>query len=104
MLLMRLFLSAGEPSGDLHGANLIHALRQRQPNLEIHGFGGEKMAAAGCRLAFPLCEMALVGLFRVLANVPEFWRILGLADRVFEQQRPDVLVLIDFPGFHWWLA
>ncbi len=101
---MRLFISAGEPSGDLHGANLIHALRQRQPDLEIHGFGGEKMAAAGCRLAFPLCEMALVGLFRVLANVPKFWRILGLADRVFEQQRPDVLVLIDFPGFHWWLA
>jgi lipid-A-disaccharide synthase len=101
---MRLFLSAGEPSGDLHGANLIHALRQRQPNLEIHGFGGERMAAAGCRLAFPLCELALVGLFRVLANVPQFCRILGLADRVFVEQRPDALVLIDFPGFHWWLA
>ncbi len=101
---MRLFISAGEPSGDLHGANLIHALRQRQPGLEIHGFGGERMAAAGCRLAFPLCEMALVGIFRVLANVPKFWRILGLADRVFQEQRPDALVLIDFPGFHWWLA
>lgn len=101
---MRLFISAGEPSGDLHGANLIQALRQRQPGLEIHGFGGERMAAAGCRLAFPLCEMALVGLFRVLVNVPKFWRILGLADRVFQEQRPDALVLIDFPGFHWWLA
>jgi lipid-A-disaccharide synthase len=99
-----LFISAGEPSGDLHGANLIHALRQRQPGLEIHGFGGERMATAGCRLAFPLCEMALVGLFRVLANVPKFWRILGLADRVFQEHRPDALVLIDFPGFHWWLA
>ncbi|HTU16538.1 MAG TPA: hypothetical protein VMG10_00620, partial [Gemmataceae bacterium] len=40
MLLMRLFVSAGEPSGDLHGANLIHALRKREPGLEIHGFGG----------------------------------------------------------------
>jgi lipid-A-disaccharide synthase len=101
---MRLFISAGEPSGDLHGANLIHALRQREPSVEIHGFGGERMAAAGCRLAYPLCEMALVGLFRVLANVPKFWRILGLADRVFQEHRPDALVLIDFPGFHWWLA
>ncbi len=101
---MRLFISAGEPSGDLHGANLIRALRQRQPGLEIHGFGGERMVAAGCRLAYPLCEMALVGLFRVLANVPKFWRILSLADRVFQEQRPDALVLIDFPGFHWWLA
>jgi lipid-A-disaccharide synthase len=101
---MRLFISAGEPSGDLHGANLIHALRKREPSLEIHGFGGERMAAAGCQLAYPLCEMALVGLFRVLANVPKFRRILGLADRVFQEHRPDALVLIDFPGFHWWLA
>ncbi|HTU94180.1 MAG TPA: lipid-A-disaccharide synthase [Gemmataceae bacterium] len=101
---MRLFVSAGEPSGDLHGANLIHALRQREPGLEIHGFGGERMAAAGCNLAFPLCDMALVGIFRVLVNVPKFWHILGLADRVFREKRPDALVLIDFPGFHWWLA
>lgn len=101
---MRLFVSAGEPSGDLHGANLINALRQREPRLEFHGFGGERMAAAGCRLAYPLCDMALVGIFRVLANVPKFWRILDLADRVFQEQRPDALVLIDFPGFHWWLA
>jgi lipid-A-disaccharide synthase len=48
--------------------------------------------------------MALVGLFRVLANVPKFRRILDLADCVFQEHRPDALVLIDFPGFHWWLA
>jgi lipid-A-disaccharide synthase len=101
---MRLFISAGEPSGDLHGANLIHALRRREPGLEVHGFGGDRMAAAGCQIAFPLCELAFVGLFRVLANVPKFWRILGLAERVFRTQRPDALVLIDYPGFHWWLA
>jgi lipid-A-disaccharide synthase len=104
MLLMRLFVSAGEPSGDLHGANLIRALRRRQPGLEILGFGGERMAAAGCRLAYPLCDLALVGLFRVLINVPHFWRILQRADRLFRERRPDAVVLIDFPGFHWWLA
>ncbi len=101
---MRLFVSAGEPSGDLHGANLIHALRQREPSLEIHGFGGERMAAAGGRLLYPLCDLAVVGLAPVLANLPRFWRLLGEADRFFEQQRPDALVLIDYPGFHWWLA
>ncbi len=101
---MRLFVSAGEPSGDLHGANLIHALRRREPGLEVHGFGGERMAAAGCRLLYPLCDLALVGLYRVLVNVPRFWGILGQADRFFEEQRPDALVLIDYPGFHWWLA
>ena len=101
---MRLFISAGEPSGDLHGANLIHALRQREPCLEIHGFGGERMGSAGCRIVYPLCDMALVALFRVLVNVPKFWRILGMADRIFREQRPDAVVLIDFPGFNWWVA
>jgi lipid-A-disaccharide synthase len=101
---MRLFVSAGEPSGDLHGANLIHALRLRQPDLTIDGFGGERMAAAGCRLLYPLCDLALVGIFRVLANLPRFVRFLDMADCVFEEQRPDAVVLIDYPGFHWWLA
>jgi len=101
---MRLFVSAGEPSGDLHGANLIHALRRRESGAEIHGFGGERMSAAGCRLVYPLCDLAVVGLAPVIANVPRFWRILGMAERFFQEQRPDALVLIDYPGFHWWLA
>jgi lipid-A-disaccharide synthase len=101
---MRLFVSAGEPSGDLHGANLIHALRRRESGLELHGFGGERMTAAGCHLLYPLCDLAVVGLAPVIANVPRFWRILGMADRFFQEQRPDALVLIDYPGFHWWLA
>jgi lipid-A-disaccharide synthase len=101
---MRLFVSAGEPSGDLHGANLIASLRRQQPGLQFNGFGGERMAAAGCSLLYPLCDLALVGLVRVLVNVPRFRGILKLADRFFSEQRPDALVLIDYPGFHWWLA
>ena len=101
---MRLFISAGEPSGDLHGANLIQSLRRRRPGVEVHGFGGDRMAAAGCHLLFPLCDLALVGCFRVLASVPRFYGILGQADRFFHEHRPDAVVLIDYPGFHWWLA
>ncbi|HEY7152699.1 MAG TPA: lipid-A-disaccharide synthase [Gemmataceae bacterium] len=101
---MRLFVSAGEPSGDLHGANLLQAIRRRQPGAEVHGFGGERMAAAGCRLLYPLCDLAVVGIAPVLANLPRFWHLLGMADRFFQEQRPDALVLIDYPGFHWWLA
>ncbi|HEY7426743.1 MAG TPA: lipid-A-disaccharide synthase [Gemmataceae bacterium] len=101
---MHLFVSAGEPSGDLHGTNLLHALRRREPGVEIHGFGGERMAAAGCHLLYPLCDLAVVGVAPVLANLPRFWHLLGMADRFFQEQRPDALVLIDYPGFHWWLA
>jgi lipid-A-disaccharide synthase len=101
---MRLFVSAGEPSGDLHGANLIRAIQHQQPGIEYHGFGGERMAAAGCRLVYPLCDMAVVGFVRVLGSVPRFASILRRADRCFTEQGPDAVVLIDFPGFHWWLA
>jgi lipid-A-disaccharide synthase len=101
---MRLFVSAGEPSGDLHGANLIRSLRQQRPDLDVLGFGGERMAATGCRLLYPLCDLALVGFVPVLANLPQFYRTLGLAWQAFRQQRPDAVVLIDYPGFHWWLA
>jgi lipid-A-disaccharide synthase len=101
---MRVFISAGEPSGDLHGANLTRALKQIQPDVEVIGFGGERMAAAGCRVIYPLCDLAVVGLIPVLASVPTFARIIGLARETFRQHRPDVLVMIDYPGFHWWLA
>jgi lipid-A-disaccharide synthase len=101
---MRVFVSAGEPSGDLHGANLIEALRQARPDLEFSGMGGERMAAAGCSLIYPLVDMAVIGVFRVLASVPRFARIHKLAARHFRDQPPDVVVLIDFPGFHWHIA
>jgi lipid-A-disaccharide synthase len=101
---MRLFISAGEPSGDLHGANLIRSLRAQQPDLELAGFGGERMVAAGCPLIYPLCDLALVGILPVLGKVPEFYRILGLARDHFRTHRPDAVVLIDYPGFHWWVA
>jgi lipid-A-disaccharide synthase len=101
---MRLFVSAGEPSGDLHAANLIRAVRDRQPGVEFHGFGGDLTAAAGGRLLFPLCDLAVVGFVRVLGSLPRFARVLRLADRFFAEHRPDAVVLIDFPGFHWWLA
>jgi lipid-A-disaccharide synthase len=101
---MRLFLSAGEPSGDLHGANLIRCLRERVPDLDVVGFGGELMAKAGCRLVYPLCDLAVVGLWPVLTSVPTFARILEMARQSFLAEPPDALVMIDYPGFHWWLA
>jgi lipid-A-disaccharide synthase len=102
--MLRIFLSAGEPSGDLHGSNLVTALRQAHPGVCCAGFGGERMAAAGCELLYPLCRLAVMGFSRVFANAASFVRLLRQADRSFHEQRPDAVVLIDFPGFHWWLA
>jgi lipid-A-disaccharide synthase len=101
---MRIFISAGEPSGDLHGANLVRALQRLRPDVECVGFGGERMEAAGCRLLYPLCRLAVMWFLRVLANSPVFLKLLSRADRYFRHQKPDAVVLIDYPGFHWWLA
>ncbi|HLJ93725.1 MAG TPA: lipid-A-disaccharide synthase [Gemmataceae bacterium] len=101
---MRIFISAGEPSGDLHGANLVRALRRLKPDIECVGFGGERMRSEGCRLLYPLTELAVMWFARVLANGHVFLRLLSEADRFFAHHRPDAVVLIDYPGFHWWLA
>src|SRR5262245_6407274 len=101
---MRIFVSAGEPSGDLHGGNLIAALRHLRPDAEFIGFGGTRMEAAGCRLLYPLCQLAVMWFARVLVRAPIFLSLLSRADRFFRRDRPDAVILIDYPGFHWWLA
>ncbi len=101
---LRIFFSAGEPSGDLHGANLIRQLRERCPRVEAVGYGGPQMAEAGCALHADLTALAVMWLARVLANLHKFWDLMIRADRYFRDQRPDAVVLIDYPGFNWWIA
>jgi len=101
---MKLFFSVGEPSGDVHGANLIRSLHQIQPDLEIVGFGGPKMAAAGCRLHADLTELAVMWLLHALLNLHRFAGLLWEADKTFRDELPDAVILIDFPGFNWWVA
>ena len=97
---MRIFFSVGEPSGDVHGANLIRALQSLRGNVESVGFGGERMAQAGCRHLFPLCNHAVMGLTEVLSNVPTFLSLVSQADRYFRHHRPDAVVLIEIGRAH----
>jgi lipid-A-disaccharide synthase len=101
---MNIFFSVGEPSGDLHGANLIRQLQQRLPGLRTTGFGGPKMAAAGCELMQDMTELAVMGLGPVLAKLPKFFELRRRAREAFQQSRPDAVVLIDYPGFNWHIA
>ncbi len=101
---MQIFFSVGEPSGDLHGANLIGELRRQSPHVRVVGYGGPKMAAAGCELHTDLTRFAVMWFARVLTKLPTFWRLLEQADRYFAEARPDAVVLIDYPGFNWWIA
>lgn len=101
---MKIFFSVGEPSGDQHAAKLIVALRQRHPDLEAVGYGGPAMAAAGCQLHADLTLLAVMWFARALANLHKFLDLLSRADRYFHDHRPDAVVLVDYPGFNWWIA
>ena len=101
---MRLLISAGEASGEMHGAALIAALRQRVPSLDCFGVGGERMRAAGCDTVIDAHQIAVVGLAEVVRHLPriygEFRRLL----REVDARKPDAAVLIDFPDFNLRLA
>ncbi len=101
---MRIFISTGEPSGDLHAANLIHSLRKRWPDAEFVGFGGARMKEAGATILYPLVDLAVMWFVRVLLNLHKFVGVVNQADRYFRDQRPDAVVLIDYPGLHWHIA
>ncbi|MEZ6118303.1 MAG: lipid-A-disaccharide synthase [Pirellulaceae bacterium] len=101
---MEVFFSVGEPSGDLHGANLIRALRREVPDIRCVGYGGPRMANAGCKLHEDLTRLAVMWFLRVLLNIHVFLRLLLRANAYFKQHRPDAVVLIDYPGFNWWIA
>jgi lipid-A-disaccharide synthase len=101
---LTIFFSVGEPSGDLHGANLIRQLQARRPDLKAVGYGGPKMAEAGCELHADLTALAVMWFARVLVNLHKFWDLGSRADRYFRHHRPDAVVLIDYPGFNWWIA
>ena len=101
---MHVFISAGEPSGDLHGANLARELKRLEPTVSLSGFGGDRMAAAGVELIYPLCKHSVMWFFHVIKQIFTFLRLLDQAQEFFRKERPDVVVVIDYPGFHWKLA
>jgi lipid-A-disaccharide synthase len=101
---MRIFLSAGEPSGDLHAANLAREIKKRYPDAEIVGFGGKHSEEAGVKLLYPLTDLAVMWFLQVFWKLPKFFELAKKADDYFRDHRPDAVVLIDYPGFHWALA
>jgi lipid-A-disaccharide synthase len=90
----------GEASGDLHGAGLIRAARQLDPELDFFGVGGEGMRAAGCEILQEGRELAVMGLVEVIGRFPAIYRSFRRLRQSMLERQPDVLVLIDFPDFN----
>jgi lipid-A-disaccharide synthase len=104
MTAMHVFFSVGEPSGDQHAALLIRALRRASPTVRVTGLGGPRMEQSGCQLLFPLTTLAVMGIFAVIPSLWKFFSIYREACRYLSRHKPDLVVLVDFPGFNWWIA
>ncbi|OFW25954.1 MAG: lipid-A-disaccharide synthase [Acidobacteria bacterium RIFCSPLOWO2_02_FULL_59_13] len=96
----RIFISAGEASGDLYGSLLISALRERLGTAEFFGCGGKRMRDAGCETVADAAELAMVGIVEILPGLPRAWKALRRLRAEIERRQPDLAILIDFPTFN----
>jgi len=101
---VRVFISAGEASGDLYASRVVEALRARHPDAEFFGCAGPRMQAAGVRAIVDSRSLAVAGLVEVIPHLPRIWREFRKLCRSFSDTRPDVAVLTDSPDFHLRLA
>lgn len=97
---MKYYIIAGEASGDLHGSNLIKALKKKDAEAQIRCWGGDLMQAAGGELAKHYKEMAFMGFFEVIANIPTILGNIKYCKKDIVRFNPDVIIFIDFSGFN----
>lgn len=97
---MKYYIISGEASGDLHGSNLIKALRVEDVDANIRCWGGDLMEKAGATLAKHYTEMAFMGFFEVLLNLRTISKNINYCKKDIQEFRPDVIIFIDFSGFN----
>jgi lipid-A-disaccharide synthase len=96
----RIFISAGEPSGDLHAAEVVRALRERYPVASIEALGGPRMEQAGAMLRYRMEGLAAFGVVEVLTKIRAHYKLLRAMRADFHSDRYDLVILVDYPGFH----
>src|SRR5688572_14885624 len=97
---MRYYIIAGERSGDLHGSNLVKAIRRHDPNASFRGLGGDYLQSAGVDLFAHYAEFAVMGFVEVLLNIIKISRYLRKCRNDIVKFKADVLILIDYAGFN----
>ncbi|MGH7529315.1 MAG: lipid-A-disaccharide synthase [Gemmatimonadales bacterium] len=96
----RIYISAGEPSGDAHAAAVATALRRRLPGVELEALGGPLLERAGARVLDRMEAFSVVGFVEALTKIPAHYRLLGRVRRAFRERRYDLAILVDYPGYH----
>ncbi len=95
---------AGEASADLHGSNLVRAIKGLAPNVTFYGIGGKQMEEAGVKILIPASDMAVVGLTEVFSKLPKIVKAHRSLKNLLKKSPPDLLIPIDYPGFNIHLA
>jgi lipid-A-disaccharide synthase len=99
-VLKRVMMIAGETSGDLHGAGVVRELRRLVPDVEVYGIGGDRMRQAGMECLIHVSRLSFMGFVEVIRNLRIVREVQREMENLLETRRPDVLVLIDYPGFN----
>lgn len=97
---MKYYIIAGEASGDLHGSNLIKALKEKDPKAEFRFWGGDLMKAQGGTLVKHYKDLAFMGFLEVAKNIRTILNNIRFCKHDIRKNRPDVLILVDYPGFN----
>ena len=97
---MKFFVIAGEASGDMHGANLVKAMKQIAPDAQFEGFGGQRLEAEGMKLLRPLDKLNFMGFLEVVQNLGTVLENFKICKKALTQNKPDAIILIDYPGFN----
>lgn len=96
----QIYVSAGEPSGDAHAAAVVAALRRRAPDAAIEAFGGPRMEAAGATVLDRMERFSVVGFVEAVTKIPAHLRLLRRVGEAFRAKRYDLVILVDYPGYH----
>jgi lipid-A-disaccharide synthase len=100
----KILLVAGEVSGDLHGSHLVEAIQRIEPEIQFLGVGGESLKRRGMKLLYPAHSLSVVGLTEVFIKLRSILEALQRLKKSLDQERPDLVILIDFPDFNLRLA
>lgn len=100
----KVMICTGEASGDLHGASVAAALGGMMPEIELFGMGGSHMRQIGVDIVYDIADIGVMGFAELFWNLPKFFRLRSFLSKIMDERRPDVLVLIDYGGFHMALA
>ncbi len=95
-----IMIIAGEPSGDVHGAHLVNAIKKKTPDLTFFGIGGDSLKAVGVKIVVHADKLSVMGFTEVFIKIPLILNCLKIAKQTLVNKKPDLLILIDFPDFN----